>query len=411
MSGRKTEEPGTSAAKRRKTPIWLRKPGRWISQNGIFAAVVAWIAVRYLKFVFRTNSWVVEPEDILDQVTPELPVVVSVWHGQHVLLPAIPIGLSGAVMISRSLDGEITARVAEAFGAKTIRASGGRNPRHTLSKGALRGFLEMLATLKGGESVLQTADIPKGTPRRAGQGIIALAQKSGRPIVPLAVASSRRWVLPKSWDRTTINLPFGKSAIVAGERIWVAADAGPDGLEAARRIRQLEAERNLKRTPIIAATAPGLRPCQASAIAGQRMSSSIRSWAAIGAAKAISRKSLCAGPFSSGTMATSAMPASRSFDRVSASSETSEASQTSPGFALCRCDPRTTPAMDRIGRAKSLPDDGSSRAADRVWQLPRLWRTCRTDFALTSVRNSSNARSMSSREPMDFCQCSANPID
>ena len=110
-------------------------------------------------------------------------------------------------------------------------------------------------------------------------------------------------------------------------------------------------------------------------------------------------------------MATSAMPASRSFDWVSGSSETSEASQTLPGIALCRCAPRTTPATDRIGRAKSLPDDGSSRAADRVWQLPRLWRTCRTDFALTSARSSSKARSMFSREPMDFCQCSANPID
>ncbi|WP_075995699.1 lysophospholipid acyltransferase family protein [Salaquimonas pukyongi] len=234
MSGRKTEEPGTAKPKRRRTPVWLRKPGRWISQNGAFAAIVAWIAVRYLKFVFRTNSWVVEPDDILDQVEPELPVIVSVWHGQHVLLPAIPIGLSGAVMISRSLDGEITARVAEAFGASTIRASGGRNPRHTLSKGALRGFLEMLRMLKNGQNVLQTADIPKGTPRRVGQGIISLAQKSGRPIVPLAVASSRRWVLPKSWDRTTINLPFGKSAIVAGERVRVSATAGPDELEAAR---------------------------------------------------------------------------------------------------------------------------------------------------------------------------------
>jgi len=247
MSGRKAEEPGMPKSRRRKTPIWLRKPGRWISQNGIFASVVAWLLVYYLKFVFRTNSWVVEPEDILDQVEPELPVVVSVWHGQHVLLPAIPIGLSGAVMISRSLDGEITARVAEAFGAKTIRASGGRNPRHTLSKGALRGFLEMLATLKGGESVLQTADIPKGTPRRAGPGIIALAQKSGRVIVPLAVASSRRWVLPKSWDRTTINRPFGKSAIVAGERIKVAANAGPGELEKARIRLQNEMDRVTRR--------------------------------------------------------------------------------------------------------------------------------------------------------------------
>ncbi|MCB1385116.1 MAG: lysophospholipid acyltransferase family protein [Nitratireductor sp.] len=235
--------PPATRARRGRTPNWLRSWGRSLSGNTALAAVSAWLAVRFLKLVFRTNSWVVEPEDILDQVTPELPVIVAVWHGQHVLLPAIPIGLSGSVMISRSLDGEITARVAEAFGAKTIRASGGRNARHTLSKGALKGFLEMLATLNRGENVLQTADIPKGTARRVGLGIVTLAQKSGRPIVPLAVASSRRWVLPKSWDRTTINLPFGKSAIVAGERILVAGDADQAALEGARQALQAEMRR------------------------------------------------------------------------------------------------------------------------------------------------------------------------
>ena len=168
-----------------------------MSENKAFAAVVAWLAVRYLNLVYKTNKWVVEPENILDEVRPELPVIVAVWHGQHVLMPAIPIGFTASVMISRSLDGEITARVAEAYGSTPIRASGGRNARHTLSKGALKGFLDMLSALKRGENVLQTADIPKGTPRRAGLGIITLAKKSGRAIVPVAVASSRRWVLPR----------------------------------------------------------------------------------------------------------------------------------------------------------------------------------------------------------------------
>lgn len=230
-------------ASRKRTPGWLRRPGRLVSENRFFAPAVAWLAVHFLKLVYRTNSWIVEPENALEKVTPELPVIVGVWHGQHVLLPAIPIGFTASVMISRSLDGEITARVAEHFGSRPIRASGGRNARHTISKGALKGFLDMKAALERGENVLQTADIPKGTPRRAGKGIITLAQKTGRPIVLLAVASSRRWVLPRSWDRTTINLPFGKSAIVVGDVVRIPSDARESELEEAR----LHVERELDR--------------------------------------------------------------------------------------------------------------------------------------------------------------------
>lgn len=251
MADEPTENTAVSKRPRQKTPSWLRRPGRWASESRFFTPVISWLAVQYLKLVYKSNSWVVEPENILDEVTPELPVIVGVWHGQHILLPAIPIGLTASVMISRSLDGEITARVAEHFGSRAIRASGGRNAKHTLSKGALKGFLDMKAALERGENVLQTADIPKGTARRAGRGIITLSQKSGRIILPLAVASSKRWLLPKSWDRTTINLPFGKSAIVVGKAISVPQDASDEMLEDLRIELQSELNKVTERAYIL----------------------------------------------------------------------------------------------------------------------------------------------------------------
>ena len=69
--------------------------------------------------------------------------------------------------------------------------------------------------------------------RVAGLGIIKLARESGRPIYPVAVATSRRLEFD-SWDQAAINLPFSRGAIVVGEPICVAADANPDALEAAR---------------------------------------------------------------------------------------------------------------------------------------------------------------------------------
>ena len=234
-------------ATRRSTPQWIRRPGRMLSQSPVFAAAVARLAVWYLKFVYATNRWTLEPADALERVVPITPVIAAVWHGQHIMMPVIPIGLKASAMISRSLDGEITARVAEAFGTKAIRASGGRDRTKTVEKGGMTGFIEMLHALERGENVLQTADVPKGAARVVGPGIIALAKRSGRPVVPLAIASSRRKVVRRAWDRTTFSLPFGRSAMCVGEPIVVAHDADDAALEEARKRLQSELNRITKR--------------------------------------------------------------------------------------------------------------------------------------------------------------------
>ena len=200
------------------------------------------MAIGYLKLVLKTNRFIVEPDDAVESVTPDLPVIVAVWHGQHILLPVLPIGLNGSAMISRNFDGEITARIVEHFGNKTIRASGGRAQSDTLRKGGMTGFLEMLSALNKGENVVQTADIPKGVSRKAGLGIIQLAKKSGAAIVPLAIASQRRFVFDKAWDKAALNLPFGTTAICIGELVRVSPDNDEEDLENAR--KRLEFELN-----------------------------------------------------------------------------------------------------------------------------------------------------------------------
>ena len=66
-------------------------------------------------------------------------------------------------------------------------------------------------------------------------GVVLLARLSGRPIICAAIATSRRKVLEKSWDKTTISLPFGRSAMVVGDLIYVAKDADDDEMERKRR--------------------------------------------------------------------------------------------------------------------------------------------------------------------------------
>jgi lysophospholipid acyltransferase (LPLAT)-like uncharacterized protein len=79
-------------------------------------------------------------------------------------------------------------------------------------------LIAMRNALRDGVNVVMIADISKGEPRQAGEGIVRLAKISGRPIVPVALTTSRRYVLEKTWDKTTINLPFGTPLPQAGAR-------------------------------------------------------------------------------------------------------------------------------------------------------------------------------------------------
>lgn len=225
----------------------FRKWFRSVSQGPFALAALSRLAIWYLQFVHKTNRYVVEPENILEQITPKQPLIVGVWHGQHILMPVLPIGLSASAMISRNFDGEVTAIVVEHFGNRTIRASGGRKQSETLRKGGMTGFLEMLRALENGDNVVQTADIPQGIARRAGLGIITLAQRSGAPIVPLAIASSRRHIFKKAWDKAALNMPFGTTAICVGELISVNSKASEEELEQSRLSLETEMNRVTKR--------------------------------------------------------------------------------------------------------------------------------------------------------------------
>jgi lysophospholipid acyltransferase (LPLAT)-like uncharacterized protein len=145
-------------------------------------------------------------------------------------------------MVSRSADAEINALLIEKFGIEAVRGSGGRDSARHLDKGGAKALIALKKALVGGKNVCMIADIPHGTPREAGMGVVLLAKLSGRPIFPAALATSRRKVLEKSWDRTTINLPFGRSAMAVGEPILVAPDA--DDAEMERKRQELTEQLN-----------------------------------------------------------------------------------------------------------------------------------------------------------------------
>lgn len=188
----------------------------------------------YLAFVRATSRVVFEPEDPYAAYAPHLPAIVTMWHGQHFMLPFLRRdGHDVRAMISRSDDGEINAAVVEALGLGTVRASAARVPWHIREKRGVPGFLAMRRALDEGATVCMTADLPKQTARRVGLGIVKLAQASGRPILAVSFLTRNRLTIP-SWDRSELNLPFGRAACVVGPPIYVEARADDVALETAR---------------------------------------------------------------------------------------------------------------------------------------------------------------------------------
>ena len=171
------------------------------------------------------------------------------WHGEHFLIPFLGRKRKRDRLVPLSTnhrDGEILARGGKYFGLKFLRGSGDHG-REFLRKKAMQAFTGMMRELKSGGSVVVTADVPK-VARVAGLGIVTLAKHSQCPIVPVAMATSRVHRL-SNWDRTCINLPFGRMGVVRGEEIRVPRDADEAALEAARQRGRKRAQCGDARAP------------------------------------------------------------------------------------------------------------------------------------------------------------------
>jgi lysophospholipid acyltransferase (LPLAT)-like uncharacterized protein len=196
------------------------------------SALIGWA----LASIWRSNRDNGTSTDWDTMLDGEWPAIFALWHGQHLLVPyASPSDRKFTSLVSRSADAEINARVLTRAGIDVIRGSGGREASRTdTGKGGVKALVAMRNALKRGVNVVMIADISKGQPRQAGEGIVTLAKISGRPIVPVALATSRRRVLEKSWDKTTINLPFGTRSVRLAPPIYVGSKANEQEMADAR---------------------------------------------------------------------------------------------------------------------------------------------------------------------------------
>jgi len=207
----------------------MKKPLR----TRLLAKISAPIAAGLIRAVKATSRTIHEPPDLIERLRAQVPFIMAMWHGQFMMLADLNTReFNVAAIVARHGDAEIMAYVLEKFGISAIRGAGaGRRKKNRGGAYALRAAHH---ALNQGTIVAMTADVPATKPRVAGDGIVTLAKLSGRPIIPVAAATSRYAVL-NTWSKMTVNMPFSRLAVVAGDPIFVAADADEAALETARR--------------------------------------------------------------------------------------------------------------------------------------------------------------------------------
>jgi len=170
---------------------------------------------------------------------PSLPTgLFCVWHNRlalclhvydRVLRGRPGGGLSLAAIVSASKDGALLSVVLEWFKVQPVRGSTSRRGPQALR--------ELTSWSRKGYDLAITPDGPRG-PRYALQdGLVYLAQLTGKPVY--LVSYHLHWkICLKSWDQFQIPLPFSRCDVIIEPPVYLSRDLVPAARETAR--QQLE---------------------------------------------------------------------------------------------------------------------------------------------------------------------------
>lgn len=139
-------------------------------------------------------------------------------------------GYKAAIIISPSVDGEVPARIARAWGAEVVRGSAKRT-------GAL-AMRDLHEVMKRGVSIVTAADGPVGPAYYFKSGVIMTSRIGKAPMLPLGCAASRAWRF-NTWDHFMLPKPFARIVVAIGEPVDVPARADAETLDRLRETMEI----------------------------------------------------------------------------------------------------------------------------------------------------------------------------
>lgn len=166
------------------------------------------------------------------------PCIYAMWHAHQCCIHGLQNRTKTNVLISRSKDGEVIARVVGKWGFKLVRGSKGR-------KGAIEASMQMIDALKNGENCAMMVDGPRGPAKIVKDGVIKIAKMANVPIVPIYWYSENfNWFKLPSWDGLRMPVLDVRLINLYGKPIYVGEDE-----EAARQELQASLEELERRAP------------------------------------------------------------------------------------------------------------------------------------------------------------------
>ena len=155
-------------------------------------------------------------------------VIFAMWHSDQCSLHGIPFEKRKNVniLISKSGDGEVIARVVQRWGFSTVRGSKDIGER---KKGGVRATMEMIEKVNEGQNVAIMVDGPAGPLHEIKNGVIKVAKHTGGAIIPMVWYSPNKSLVKlPTWDKFEIPLGFTKLVNLYGEPSYVPENSTPE---------------------------------------------------------------------------------------------------------------------------------------------------------------------------------------
>lgn len=149
--------------------------------------------------------------------------IINAWHGQQLIGFYFFRRCGYYILSSMSRDGDFSSTIMRKFGWNIIRGSS--------SKGAVRSLIELLRVLRQGAGLVMTPDGPRGPLYHIEPGGLYLAQKTGAPIIPMAMIYDRKWISKRSWDQFVIPKPFARCVAYLGDPLFIKDKLSDEELE------------------------------------------------------------------------------------------------------------------------------------------------------------------------------------
>ncbi|MCD6102218.1 MAG: lysophospholipid acyltransferase family protein [Candidatus Cloacimonetes bacterium] len=139
-------------------------------------------------------------------------VIYAFWHSRLLILSYAHRFENIHILVSKHKDGEYIALAASGLGYKAIRGS--------TKRGGMRAMKELIDVASQYDIGI-TPDGPRGPKEKVQDGILYLAYKTGKPIIPVSCNAKYKCVL-NSWDNFIIPKLFSPTKIIYGKPIFVS---------------------------------------------------------------------------------------------------------------------------------------------------------------------------------------------